>query len=240
MTQAQLECYGICLTAGNLTDNAWPEATRNFLRLLMAAHYHAKNGRYIQSMVAQSTTMASGGCFDNSGTSATLLTGAELAGRDIRTKYGMCDTDVIEAIFPAYALDLVRADLARRTGVSDFMAVPNSQIQAWFDVRGIAAQFVQDWQVRATGQPGVAAGITAWPSTVQGMFYPAGTFGLGNGMSLDLGVVRDSTLNETNDFTAAWLEECHMIAKFGHESRVYTFTSCQSGQTGSANLTDCC
>lgn len=240
MTEQLLECYGICLTAGNLTDNAWPEATRNFLRLLMAAFYHAKNGRYIQTMVAQSTAMATGGCFDNNGAAATFLNGSELAARDIRTKFGMCDTDVIEGIYPAYALDIARADLARRTGVSDFMAVPDSQIANWFSARGIAAQFVQDWQVRAAGQPGVAAGITAWPGTLQAMLYPAGTFGLGNGMSLDLGVVRDSTLNETNDFTAAWLEECHLIAKFGHESRLYTFTTCASGQTGAASLTDCC
>ena len=49
--------------------------------------------------------------------------------------------------------------------------------------------------------------------------YPAGTFLHGNGMSLDLGVVRDSVLNETNDHTAAWSEEAHLIARVGHESR---------------------
>jgi hypothetical protein len=59
-------------------------------------------------------------------------------------------------------------------------------------------------------------------------------------MTLDLGVVRDSTLNATNDFTAAWMEECHLIAQFGHEVRQYTTTICPSGVTGAANGTSCC
>ena len=52
MSTATLECYGICLTAGNLADNAWPESTRNFLRLLMSAHYHASNARHISTIAA--------------------------------------------------------------------------------------------------------------------------------------------------------------------------------------------
>jgi hypothetical protein len=63
------------------------------------------------------------------------------------------------------------------------------------------------------------------------MIYAAGTFIKGNGLRLDLGVVRDSTLNETNDFTAAWSEECHLVAKVGHESRRYTIALNVAGDT---------
>ena len=68
------------------------------------------------------------------------------------------------------------------------------------------------------------------------LLYAAGTFLHGNGMSLDLGVVRDSVLNETNDHTAAWSEEAHLIAKVGHESRRYTVGFNVNGST-SALLT---
>jgi hypothetical protein len=54
------------------------------------------------------------------------------------------------------------------------------------------------------------------------MMYAAGTFIHGTGLTLDLGVVRDSVLNAENDFTAAWAEEAHLVAKVGHESRQYT------------------
>ena len=159
MSDTRLECYGICLTAGNLADNAWPESTRNFLRLLMAAHYHASNARYISTISGLATQVA--GCSaTGTGAAAPILATAELSGWDYRNKYGMCDTDVIEWVLPAWSKGLIRADLAKRTGVSDFMRIPDSEIASWFDVRGIRAQFVSDYQVRAAGQPGAATPIT--------------------------------------------------------------------------------
>lgn len=240
MTNVRLECYGICLTAGNLADNAWPESTRNFLRLLMAAHYHASNGRYIAQIVTAAGTVITGCSDSGSGTTAPILGTAELGAWDYRTKFGMCDTDVLEWIMPAWAKGPMRADLAKRTGVSDFMCVPDSAIGQWFDCRNIRVQFVDDFQVRATGQPGAATAITQYPSFVNGLLYAAGTVARGNGMTLDLGVVRDSTLNAENDFTAAWMEECHLIARFGHEVRNYRIGICPDGTTGAADLTTCC
>jgi len=238
MTPIQLECYGICLTAGNLADNAWPESTRNFLRLLMAAHYHAQNGRYIAQIAALAVPVT--GCTAaGSGAAAPILATAELAAIDYRNKYGMCDTDVIEWIFPKWARGPMRADLAKRSGV-DLLNVTDADIARWFDTRGIRVQFVSDYQVRAAGQPGALTPITQYPSFVKGLMYAAGTVVRGNGMTLDLGVVRDSTLNETNDFTAAWMEECHLIARFGHEVREYTINICPDGTTGAADLTSCC
>ena len=72
---------------------------------------------------------------------------------------------------------------------------------------------------------------------MKNFLYAAGTVARGNGMTLDLGVVRDSTLNARNDFTAAWMEECHLIARFGHEVREYTTNACPDGTTGAADLT---
>lgn len=240
MSDVRLECYGICLTAGNLADNAWPESTRNFLRLLMAAHYHASNARYISQIVSCAGTAITGCSDGGSGTAAPLLSTAELGAWDYRTKFGMCDDDVLEWILPAWAKGPVRADLAKRTGVSDFMCVTDDQIAAWFDCRRLRVQFVDDFQVRAGGQPGAATAITQYPSFVNGLLYAAGSVARGNGMTLDLGVVRDSTLNAENDFTAAWMEECHLIACFGHEVRNYRIGICPDGTTGAADLTTCC
>lgn len=240
MTNVRLECYGICLTAGNLADNAWPESTRNFLRLLMAAHFHAQNARYIAQIVTAAGTAITGCTGAGEGATAPLLSTAELGAWDYRSRFGMCDDDVLEWILPAWAKGVVRADLAKRTGVSDFMCVPDSAIAQWFDCRNLRVQFVDDFQVRAAGQPGAATAITQYPSFVNGLLYAAGTVARGNGMTLDLGVVRDSTLNAENDFTAAWMEECHLIAQFGHSVRNYRINICPDGTTGAADLTTCC
>jgi hypothetical protein len=235
--EVRLECSGICLTAGNLTDAAYPEATRNFLKLLMAAHRRLMNQRYIAQMEAQSTNVGTVGVA-GAGTAAPLLGALEMAAIDYRVRYGMCEDAILEVVLPTWARGAIRSDLAKRTGV-DLLGVTNEMMAEWFDIRRIRVQFVTDWQVRASGLPGFSAPLTAWPISVDFLIFAAGTFVRGNGMSLDLGVVRDSTLNATNDFTAAWAEECHLIAKFGPESRKYTVLICTDGTTGAADLTAC-
>jgi hypothetical protein len=241
-SEARLECYGFCVTAGNLADSAWPEATRNFLQLVMAAQIRVENLRYLTQMATLSTlsTAASGMGAAGAGVTAPVLGALELHAIDTRGKYGMCDDDVLEAVFPAWIKGAVRSDLAKRTGVSDLLNVTDQMIADWFDSRGVRAQFVGEYQQRTAGYPGYASSaITGWPTAVEFMLYPAGTFVRGDGMTLDLGVVRDSTLNAKNDHTAAWTEECHLIAMVGHQSRRVIVNICPDGTTGAADLTAC-
>ncbi|HET9788306.1 MAG TPA: major capsid protein [Pyrinomonadaceae bacterium] len=233
-TDRRLECYGICLTAGNLTDSAYPEATRNHLSLLMSAHFHAMNQRFLATMVSLSSA-ATSIPVSGAGILADAPAYVGLAAQDYRTRYGMCDSDVLEVVFPRWVRDAMRTDHLRRTGFWEG-ALTDADIDALFARFRVRVQWVQDWQVRATGQPGAATAITDWPANVTFMIYAAGTFLLGNGMSLDLGVVRDSVLNAENDHTAAWTEECHLIARVGHESRQYTIPVCVAGRTGAANI----
>lgn len=241
--EARLECYGYSLTAGNLADSAFPEATKHFLSLLMAAQIRVENFRYIAQMVSLSTlaTPASGIGAAGSGVVAPLLGAIELAAIDYRAKFGMCVDDVLEIVLPDWVEGVIRSDLAKRTGIGlDALAVTDAMIANWFDTRGVRLQLVGEYQLRTAGYPGYAASpALAWPTTVEFMLYAAGTFVRGDGMTLDLGVVRDSVLNATNDHTAAWTEECHLIAKFGSEGRRYIVNICPDGTTGAADLTAC-
>jgi hypothetical protein len=234
----RLECYGICLTAGNLTDAAYPEATRHQIGLLRSAHFHAMNQRHIALMVAASTPVTTGGFFSGTGETFApdILTAAGWAATDYRTRLGMCSDDIVEVVLPIWAREAFRADLARKGGI-DLLAVTDAQIDNYFDVRSVRVQYVNDWQVRGANQPGGSSATTDFPATVQFMVYAAGTFVRGNGLTLDLGVIRDSTLNAENDHTALWTEECHLIAQRGPLSRVYTIGVCASGRVGTANLT---
>jgi hypothetical protein len=224
----RLEAYGISLTAGNLTDDAYPEATQNFIRLLRAAYAHVINARLISLMVSRSTSaIAIGGA--NKPAAQTIYDAVELAAVDYRAKFGMREDAVLEIVLPRWILAVLRADLAWRTNV-ERESVSDAQLQTWFTDRSVRAQFVSDWQVRGTGQFGAnGANMTAWPTSVDFMMYAAGTFLHGNGLQLDLGVIRDSVLNAENDYTALWAEEAHLVAKVGHESRRYTATFAVNG-----------
>lgn len=238
--EVRLECYGITLTAGNLTDDAYPEATANTLRLLTAAFEHAQNGRIINQMVALSTVVVTGGGFNGGAAFKPafnqILSGMDLAATDYRAKFGMMEEDVLEVVAPYWLKSVIIADLAWRTNV-DLISVTDAQVAGFFSDRALRVQWVNDWQVRGSGNSGFGnptTPMTAWPTSCQLMIYAAGTFIKGNGLQLDLGVVRDSVLNAENDFTAAWSEECHLIARVGHESRVYTITFAVDGAASPA------
>lgn len=234
--EERLEAYGYCLTAGNLTDDAYPEATQNTLQLLMAAHAHVVNARLIALMLLRSTSATSitGGAATDAA-APRIYNAVGLAATDYRARYGMCIDDVLEVVFPYWVRDVIQADLAWKAGV-ELGDIPLSEVNRYFTARNIAVQWVNDWQVRGASQFGNATKMTAWPTTVDFLIYAAGTFIHGNGMTLDLGVIRDSVLNETNDHTAAWSEEAHLVARVGHESRRYTVGFNVNGST-SALLT---
>ena len=223
-SEVRLECYGIALTAGNLTDDAYPESTQNFIRLLRAAYAHAINARLIALMVAASAGAVSLGTAANAAVPQ-IPNAVALAATDYRNRYAMDEDAVLEVVFPFWLLELMRSDLGYKPGIDslDMMQVVDAAIIGLFTSRNVRPQFVSDYQVRGTGLPGVSTeNLAVWPTAVTFMLYAAGTFVHGTGLQLDLGVIRDSVLNAENDYTALWAEECHLIAKVGHVSRQYT------------------
>lgn len=233
MDDAELTCDGICLTVGNLTDFAWPELVENHTRLLMAAQTHYMNMRKIQSLVQASVPVSPVSL--GAGVAAPLLNSLALQAWDLREKYRMCNDAILELILPRWIIGLVQADMTLRQGLSleEAFAVTMNFLADWLDVRNLRAQFVSDWQIGGPGQLGGATPATAWPTSVQALMYPPGTFILGQGLRLNLGVIRDSVLNRTNDHTAAWMEECYLIGKVGHESRLVDIEVCPNGMTNS-------
>jgi hypothetical protein len=220
----RLEAYGLTVTAGNLTDSAYPEQTQNFIRLLRAAYAHAINARLISLMVAASGS--SSGTLGAATAAAVpqIPNAAALAATDYRARYAMDEDAVLEVVYPYWLLEVMRSDMGYRPGIDgpEMLAIVDAQITALYTSRNLRPQFVSDWQVRASGKPGAATPITTFGTSALFMLYAAGTFLHGTGMSLDLGVVRDSVLNAENDFTAAWAEETHLVAQVGHASRIYT------------------
>jgi hypothetical protein len=238
-TSQRLEAYGLTVTAGNLTDSAYPEQTQNFIRLLRAAYAHAINARLIGLMVTASGGANTVGAVTTDAAVPRVPNAVGLAATDYRTRFAMDENAVLEVVLPFWLLEVMRADLGYKPGLNNLAlaAATDAEIIGLFTAKNVRPQFVSDWQVRGANQLGNATVQLVWPASVQFMLYAAGTFVHGQGMSLDLGVVRDSILNAENDFTAAWAEETHLIAQVGHASRLYTCAFQVSGQVGGAVAT---
>ena len=235
--EARLEGEGICITAGNLTTDAWPEQIANFLRLVNAAHFHRVNSFFVAQVIANSTAVTL--TQTNSSPITDVLAGVEHQAWDLRTKYAMGNSSVLEVVMPSWALGLLRADISRRSGMAsadNSFAIEDAMIARWFTIRNIRLQLVQDFDVRGSNQFGQSSALSAqWPA-LRFLIYPAGTWLRGNGLNLDLGIIRDSTLNATNDYTAAWSEEFFLLAKIGHESRIVSLGASGSTPTGTTAI----
>lgn len=239
--EVRLACDGLCLTVGNLTEDAYPELIANHTRLLFAAHAHKMNAKRITQLLAYSTP-ATGQTFGTAGTGVVspVLGALELQAIDYREKFAMCQDAVLEVILPRWLRGVMRSDLRKRTRENtNMLSVTDALLMSLFDAMNLRVQWVGDWQTRTAGYFGNATLLTSWPSTVQYMMYAPGTFVLGQGLRLDLGVIRDSVMNATNDHTAEWMEECWLIAKIGHESRLGIINICPDGTVGASDLTAC-
>lgn len=82
-------------------------------------------------------------------------------------------------------------------------------------------------------------GLTPWPDTVEVILTHPGAWLFLDGGTLDLGVVRDSTLNASNSWQS-FSETFENAAFVGLESLCATFDLCPDGSSsGTAEITPC-
>lgn len=213
-TDHRLVAEGLCVTAGNLTDRAFPELTRRLIALAINGHLHRLSAAIINDIANTAVGVTVAGI--NSTASGSTLAAIDLQVQDYRSQHRMSVNAVLETVFPLWVKAMIRSDLALRHG-ADATNVTDANVDAHFAARGIRAQFVHDYQP-LFGQ----AARTAWPTTFDFLLYPAGGYVRGDGGTIDLGVVRDSVLNATNDFTAAWTEQLYLVAQVGPVAREVT------------------
>jgi hypothetical protein len=224
-TDYRLVAEGICVTNGNLTDRAFPELTTRYIALVLNTHLHRVSGAIINNIVNSASAVTMDAVASSAAGSVFNAIDVQVA--DYRSKYRMSVGSVLEAVFPLWTKELLRADLAMRTGVN-LTNVSDADIDAHFAVRKVRAQFVHDYQPLNNG----GAAAEAFPGTLQFLLYPAGGYVRGDGGTIDLGIVRDSVLNATNDYTAAWTEQMYLVAQLGPDARKVTVNYDVNGVTG--------
>jgi hypothetical protein len=248
-TDDRLGVTGICITSPILQNRAYPESVDTFIRGAMVVHAHQINALQIAAMVAGSTavTLAATDPWQSDGSTTSNILGAvEMAIVDMKYRLRLSRSATLEVVLPFWILGLIRADLSRRTGYElAALSVTDSQIISWFSQRGARVQFVYDWQDGAstaagpTNLPGLATAPTMFPTTVQFLVYPAGTWVRAVEDVITLTSIYDSTLLATNMVTQLFTEEGWTMLKMCPLSRVYTVPVCPSGQTTAAAAVDC-
>lgn len=223
-TECRLDATGLCVTAGNLMDRAYPEQVRWFLNRAIRAYERNSSIRQLNLVLADTVPVAQPASF---GALSALLDSLLLQAVDFRETNGLCLGQQLDVVLPGWALDILRSDVGRQDGTFSIGSLPtNADVTAWLASVGLNVRFINYWQPIA-GNP-----ATAWPTTLQYLIGFPGSYIRFDQGRLDLGVIRDSVLNSTNDYTAVWFEEFYCVGRRGPQSRLVTVPVCPSGDVG--------
>lgn len=229
-TEVRLDAIGFCITAGLLTNAAYPELIRRVLELAVVGHARKVNAATISRI---STLIGTAIDYGEVGASTSdVLDALTIQALRLRYQYSMSPNATIEVILPVWAKEIIRADLSRRTGV-DLLAVTDADITRYFGVRNLSVQWVYDYQNFATGNTST---WTAFPSTLEAMLYPAGAFVRLGLPVIDLDTVYDHANLTTNTYTAAFFEEGIAVANTCGTGVKVSIGINVYGNTGAANI----
>lgn len=228
-----------CLEYGNFRARFFPEQIEAWMRLASVAQARFAEERLLAAIATGSTAVTAGQVL---GTTRTVLAALDRAISVWRYNHRLPDEFSLAWAAPRWLQDQIRTDIARGLPGDTpraTLAVADAEIAAWFAVRNVMPNWLMDGE---SGQRFAAQGAGAlqgWPSTVKTYLAPAGSWLFLDGGTLDLGVVRDSTLNSTNDVQvfAETFEGAHF---HGIESWTLAFDTCPDGKISATATIDPC
>jgi hypothetical protein len=235
--EVQLDMIYKCLQFGNLNSRAWPEMVSAFVDAAAAAHASLAETSILDQMKDFSVEVDGKEAY---GAFSSLLYSIQLAAEGMRSAHRLDDNVTLRVILPRWTAGLLITDLVN-SQFSRFEKTREGVIQALRELAGVEVSFTLDG---ATGDSQVFAAQTAgaqvgFPTTVKFFIYPEGSFLFLDGGTLDLGIVRDSILNNTNDYRM-FAETFEIVAYIGIASQYITTTVCPSGTTaGTATAITC-
>jgi hypothetical protein len=227
--EALLSMIYHCVQFGNLNSRAFPEQIAQFNDLVMAAHARVAETALLDGIASYSTAVTSAKVY---GATSSLLYTILRAAAGMRSRHRMDPNARLRVLMPAWAADLLVADLVNSQFVRFEYSVAGVE-QLLESLARVTISFYLDsptGEGQIFGAQGTGA-ILDFPDTVVWYMYPEGSFLFLDGGTLELGIVRDSTLNNTNDYRI-FGESFEQVAFVGPESLEIESTVCPTGETG--------
>ncbi len=210
------------LQFGNLMTRAYPEliARHNELALIQ----HAREAeQYLASKIAAGSIAVTSTSLI--GVARDFLVQIGRASAAYRSRHRLDANMPLRVIAPAWIKDAMRADLALAMPGDGTLNTSDAEIEGYLAARGVNITFSQDLDVFGAQSVG---GMNEFSDTFTWYIFAEGTFLFLDGGTLDVGIIRDSTLVGTNDYKM-FVETFEGIAKVGVESLAVTSTISVNG-----------
>jgi hypothetical protein len=235
---------------GNFQQRFFPEQVEQYMRTADAVHSRLAEATLLEAMKAGSTAVTAGA--DQLSATRDILAEVDRAAAAYRYRHRTARDLPLRLVYPEWLDDMMRADLARQlpgdsgSGI-ERLATADTQIDSFFRTRNINTTRYLDSPPSMSGTPHTSTALQGWgiqgagmllpwPSVVLMLLFHEGAWMFLDGGELSLGMVRDSTLNRTNDLQV-FSETFEKAILRGHESLAITCTVCPSGASAATKDT---
>jgi chemotaxis protein histidine kinase CheA len=216
-TTAVADAVTLQLQFGNLATRAYPELIARHNELGLIQHAREAEQNLLSKIATGSTAVTSTSVL---GVAADFLLQIGRAASHYRLRHRMDADATLRLVAPIWVRDAIAADFALQMPGDSKLSVTYSEIDALLASRGVNACWTIDADLPAAQSTGA---MTEFKDTFVWYLFAEGTFLFLDGGTLDLGVIRDSTLVGTNDYKM-FVETFEGIAKVGVESIAVTST----------------
>jgi Ni,Fe-hydrogenase III small subunit len=215
------------MTFGNLMTRAYPELVARHTELALVAHARVAEQLLLTQIGALSTAVDT--TPQVAGAVQEILYTIAKAVSGYRNRHRMTTLTPLRAILPAWFKEVLKADLAFGEGGLQNFAAADAAIEGFFRASNVNVTWALDGEAGqdyaaitetllfgGAGQ-GNHTVLADFPDEIIWYLFAEGTFSFMDGGTLDLGLVRDSTLNAANDYQT-FVETFENVVKFGSES----------------------
>ena len=209
------------LQFGNLATRAYPELIARHNELGLIQHAREAEQNLLAKIASASTAVTTSSLI---GFGRDFLVQVGRAAAAYRSRHRLEADAPLRVIIPSWVKDAMAADLAlAMPGDSTLNAY--SEIDGYLSARGVVVSYSLDQDVY--GSQGASA-LLEFADSFTWYLFAEGTFLFLDGGTLDLGIIRDSSLVGTNDYKM-FVETFEGIAKVGIEGLAITSTISVNG-----------
>lgn len=229
----------MCLTFGNMRARTFPEQVAEHLSKTQAAHARFAERLTLDAIHTASTAVTASA--EQLGAFREFFAVLDRAADQYRNRHRMPVDGTLQVIAPLWLKSMFQADLVRQLPGDNTYAVADAFISQAFSARNVSVTWSHESRTGGGQDYGTqtAAALLAWSDSVTFYLFHPGMFLFLDGGTLDLGIVRDSTLNSTNDYQI-FSETFEGVAAVGLESLAVTLDICPSGKSSAAEDVDPC
>lgn len=218
----QTDAVTLQMQFGNLMTRAYPELIARHNELGLVQHAREAEANLLSKIGAGSTAVTTSSLI---GFGRDFLVQLRRAATGYRSRHRLDPSTRLKAIIPAWVYDAMAADLALSMPGDGTLSVSQSEINGYLAASNVDLVASLDGDVFGAQASGA---VNEFPDTFDWYLFAEGTFLFLDGGTLDLGIIRDSSLVGTNDYKM-FVETFENVAKVGIESLKVTSTISVNG-----------